>query len=146
MLDFIQKQEQNRSGVAGPFLQGAGLLDDMNEWMAEWPAAAEFDMRAWFLETLRTSSRETEKPHFISLEFFAHELFCCDAAAIEEMIGMGREYLAVLTATEQPKCIDALLPVLMKMSESSNSRVALAIQEYLKVRRTHAGLDLLEDE
>ena len=146
MLDFIQKQEQNRSGVAGPFLQGAGLLDDMTEWLTEWPKRGDFDMRAWLLETLRTSSKETDKPHFISLEFFAHELFCCDADAIEEMLSMGREYAAVLTATEQPKCIERLLPLLTKMSQSSNPRVADAIKEYLKVSSTHAGLDLLEDE
>jgi 3-phenylpropionate/cinnamic acid dioxygenase small subunit len=80
MLHFIQKQEQHRAGVAGPFLQGADLLaKTFDEWLAEWQAPAEFDIRAWFLETLRTSSRETDKPHFISLEFFAHELFCCDA-------------------------------------------------------------------
>jgi hypothetical protein len=113
LLDFVRKQEQKRAGIAGPFLQGADLLDKtFDEWLADWPASSDFDMRGWFLETLRTSSRQTDKPHFISLEFFAHELFCCDAAAIEEMTSMGREYAAVLTATEQPKCIDALLPVL----------------------------------
>ncbi len=146
MLDFIQKQEQARSGIAGPFLQGAGLLDEVAEWLAEWTVPADFDMRAWFLETLRTSSRETDKPHFISLEFFAHELFCCDAPAIEEMLSMGREYAAVVTATEQPECLERLMPLLTRMSQSSNPRVANAIQEYLKMRRTHAGLELLEDE
>jgi hypothetical protein len=147
LLEFVQKQEQKRAGVAGPFLQGTNFLDKaFDEWLAEWPAPADFDMRRWFLETLRTSSREADKPHFIGLEFFAHEAFCCDADAIEEMISMGREYAAVLTATEQPKCIEALLPVLTKMSRSSNPRVANAIQEYLKVRSAHAGLDLLEDE
>ena len=147
LLEFVQKQEQKRAGVAGPFLQGTNFLDKtFDEWLAQWPAPADFDMRRWFLETLRTSSREVDKPHFIGLEFFAHEAFCCDADAIEEMISMGREYAAVLTATEQPKCIEALLPVLTKMSRSSNPRVVNAIQEYLKVRSTHAGLDLLEDE
>jgi len=147
LLNSIQKQEQKRAGVAGAFLQGADFLDkSFDEWLAEWPGAPNFDMRGWFLETLRTSSRETDKPHFISLEFFAHELFCCDPDAIAEMLSMGREYAAVLTATEQPKCIERLLPLLTKMSQSSNPRVANAIKEYLKARSTHAGLDLLEEE
>jgi hypothetical protein len=59
---------------------------------------------------------------------------------------MGREYAAVLTVREQPKCIERLMPLLTKMSQSSNPRVALAIQEYLKTRCTHAGLELLKED
>jgi len=138
MLDFVQKQEQKRPGVAGPFLTGANWLAYIfdNQWLT--PTA--YDMRAWFLETLRSSSREPNVPHLIPLEFWAHEFFSCDAAAIEEILNMGREHLAVLTATEEPECIDRLLPLLTKMSQSSNPRIAGAIQIYLKERVSHAGM------
>ena len=147
MLDFIQKQEHKHAGVAGPFLTGADLLSNtFDSWLAKWSAPAGFDMRAWFLETLRSSSREPDIPRLIGLEFFAHELFRCDAAAIEEMLNMGRDRLAVLTATEDTYCIDQLMPLLTKMSQSSNPRIASAIQMYLKERSTHAGMSFFDDE
>jgi hypothetical protein len=120
MLDFIQKQEQKRAGVAGPFLQGADWLSFVFD--NEWLTPAGYDMRAWFLETLRTSAREPDVPHLISLESWAHEFFSCDAAAIDTMLDMGREHLAVLTATEEPRCIAQLMPLLTKMSQSSHRR------------------------
>ena len=144
MLDFIQKQERKRAGVAGAFLQGADWLSFAFD--NEWLIPAGYDMRAWFLETLRTSSRERDVPTIIPLEFWAHEFFSCDAAAIEEMLNMGREHLALLTATEEPQCIDRLLPLLTKMSQSPSPRVAGAIQMYLKERRHHAGMNCFDDE
>ncbi len=143
MLDFIQKQEQKRAGVGGPFLTGADWLSFVFD--KEWLTPVDFDMRAWFLETLRTSAKEPDVPTLIPLEFWAHEFFSCDAAAIEEILKMGRERLAVFTATEEPECIDRLLPLLTKMSQSSNPRVASAIQMYLKERSTHAGMSFFDD-
>jgi hypothetical protein len=58
---------------------------------------------------------------------------------------MGRERLAVFTATEEPECIDRLLPLLTKMSQSSNPRVASVIQMYLKERSTLAGMSFFDD-
>jgi len=144
MLDFIQKQEQKHAGVAGAFLQGADWFSYVFD--NGWLTPAGYDMRAWFLETLRTSSREPQVPELISLEFWAHEFFSCDALAIEKILDMGREYLAVLTATEEPRCIDQLMPLLTKMSQSANPRVAGAIQEYLRERWTHSGMSFFHDE
>ena len=148
MLDFIQKQEQKRAGVAGPFFTGADLLltYTFDEWLSKWSAPADFDMRGWFLETLRSSAKEVDVPDLISLEFFAHELFSCDAAGIEEILDMGREDLAVLAATQEPHCIERLLPLLTKMSQSVSPRVARAIEIYLKERTHHAGMSSFDDE
>ena len=144
MLDFIQRQEQKRAGVAGPFLMGADWLTYVFD--NEWLVSADYDIRAWFLETLRTSSREPDVPHLLPLEFLAHEFFSCDAAAIEEILNMGREHLAVFTATEEPRCIDRLLPLLTRMSQSSNPRIAGAIQIYLKERVSHAGMRFFDGD
>jgi hypothetical protein len=143
MLAFIQKQEQRRAGVAGPFLTGADWLSFV--FHKEWLTPVDFDMRAWFLDTLKTSSKEPDVPTLIPLEFWAHEFFSCDTAAIEEILKMGREHLAVFTATEEPECIDRLMPLLTNMSQSSNPRVASAIQMYLKERTTHAGMSFFDN-
>lgn len=100
-------------------------------------------MRAWFLETLRTSRQpEPETPHLQTLEFYAHEFLSGDADAIRELLQMGRLELAVMTATEEPEAIDHLLPVLTEMAASEDPRVSAAIRKYLAEREQHAGLDV----
>lgn len=97
MLSLVQGWETGTAGVAGAFLHGAN-------WDVE-PEARKlfndgFDIKAWFMETLRVSSREPEVPHILTLEFYAHELFASDESAIREFLKMGRRELAVMTAEE----------------------------------------------
>lgn len=99
-----------------------------------------------FLDTLRTSSREPSLPHMQSLEFYAHEFFYKDAAAIKEMLLMGREYLAVMTATEDPEVISILEPLLQEMANSENPKIARAIRAYLEGWFSHDGLEFMDPE
>ncbi len=70
-------------------------------------------------------------PHIQTLEFYAHELFAFDPNAIRGFMEMGRRDLAVMTATEDPRAIPELLPVLKEMAASSDPAVAASIREYL---------------
>jgi hypothetical protein len=136
LLPMIQDREIRTPGVAGPFLHGAQWSVEPEEWSS---FSADTDMKAWFIETLGKSRPERDVPHILSLEFYAHELFSSDADAIRQFLRMGRNELAVMTATENPSAIDDLLPVLKEMSMSDNTQVSAAIREYLSVRSHHAG-------
>jgi hypothetical protein len=136
-LATMQEQEARTPGVAGPFLCGAGWSVEPQAWDL---LAAGFDMNRWFLDTLRSSRRETEIPHIQSLEFYAHEFFYSDGEAILEFLRMGRKELALLTATEEPTCIPQLLPVLNQMAACGDAEVERTIREYLQSQSHHAGL------
>ncbi len=145
MLSSIQHQEAIAAGVAGAFLHGANWGFE-----SDWASfSAGFDMKPWFIETLRNSAQEPDIPHIQALEFYAHELFAYDGYAIREFLNMGRSRLAVMTATEAVDAIPRLLPVLEEMAASNDLAVAAAIREYLADPFHHAGLQRMhkqEDE
>jgi hypothetical protein len=138
IMGTIGQAERTMPGVAGPFLQGGQW--DLGEWSS---FVGDFDLRTWFLDTLRNSPRERRAPHCQTLEFYAHEFFCCDAEAIGEFLRMGRRSLAVLAATENPRCIDKLQSVLESMVNSEDPGISRAIQTYLKERRYSAGIEFV---
>lgn len=137
-LALIRNCERKTPGVAGPFLQGAHWSTD------PFLAGQPFDFRGWFLDMLRGGGREPWVPHMQSLEYYAHQFFARDGAAIEQMLEMGRDHLALLTATTAPDAIPDLMPVLTKMSDSRKPWIAQAMRKYLVVRRRHAGVGALE--
>lgn len=126
LLTEIARHESRNPGVAGPFLEGSDWgVEDWSDLLGS------FDIRRWFLDTLRSSGREPDWPEAQALEFYAQELFSSDGAAIEELIEMGREDLALITATSIPENIDLLRPVLETMARSTNSDIAHAVQSWL---------------
>ncbi|MBC7925835.1 MAG: hypothetical protein H7039_09275 [Bryobacteraceae bacterium] len=142
ILAIIRDREVITAGVAGPFLQGANWSIEPETWSS---FGRDFDIKSWFMETLRDSAREPEAPHLQTLEFYAHELFHSDGNAIRKFLQMGRRELAVMTATEEPEAIPELLPLLREMSMSSDLAVASAIREYLSEEFHHAGLRHLHE-
>jgi hypothetical protein len=140
ILTWLQGLEQVHAGICGPFLQGVewGISKRLLAY------AGSFDFRAWFLETLRTSRREVDLPHLQTLEFYAHEFFYRDPEAIREMLRMGRRCLALLTATEEPACIDEMAGLLEEMARSEDPEISRVIQTYLVKREEHAGMESLE--
>ena len=143
MLSAIQTREAKSPGVAGPFLDGMDFLLGIYEWGT---LDGDVDMKTWFLETFKRSSREPNVPHIQSLEFYAHELFSWDPDSIREFLKMGRTYLAVLTATESPEALPKLLPVLKEMAESSDPAVSAAIREYLAEPSSHGGMQHMRED
>jgi hypothetical protein len=137
VLTMIQERESITPGIAGPFLDGTNWSFAPEEWDH---FGGGIDMKSWFIETLRESGLEPQVPHIQTLEFYAHELFASDANAIREFLRMGRRDLAVMTATQEPNAIPALLPVLTEMAASSDPVVAAAIREYLSSESHHAGV------
>jgi hypothetical protein len=116
-------------GIAGPFLCGAKWgLDD---WA---PFSVGFDFGPWCLETLRKSGPEPHLPQMTMLEFYAHENFAYDGSAIDAMLRMGREGLAVMTATEDRRAIPRIRPVLERMARDRNPKVSGPIRAYLAER------------
>jgi len=137
VLTMIRERESITPGIAGPFLHGTNWSFAPEEWEH---FGGDIDMKSWFIETLRESGLEPQVPHIQTLEFYAHELFAFDANAIREFLKMGRRDLAVMTVTEEPNAIPALLPVLTEMAASSDPAVAAAIREYLSSESHHAGV------
>ncbi|MBM3761944.1 MAG: hypothetical protein FJW36_17060 [Acidobacteria bacterium] len=126
LLLEIADREANSPGVAGPFLEGADWgIEDWGDLLGD------FDLRQWFLDTLRRSGKEPDWPEAQALEFYAQEYLCADGAAIEDMLEMGREELALMTAMNLVENVELLRPVLERMARSENPRVAAAVQAYL---------------
>ena len=126
LLMMISAREAKTAGVAGPFLEGSDWgIDDWADILGN------FDMRGWFLDTLRNSDKEPDWPEAQALEFYAQEFLSDDGEAIEQMLNMGREDLALMTATSVAENVDLLRPVLEAMARSENPKIAAAIRSYL---------------
>jgi hypothetical protein len=126
LLTLVGNLESQTPGVAGPFLEGSDWgIDDWDDLLDG------FDIRQWFLDTLRNSGKEPDWPEAQALEFYAQEFLSSDGAAIEEMLEMGRDDLALMTATNIPENVELLRPVLESMARSEDPRIAKAIQSYL---------------
>ncbi len=126
LMEWFGDLEVKSPGVAGAFMCGA-------EWRYGGPLDA-LDrgfVRPWFLDVLRRSGKEPNVPHVQSLEFYAHEYFSHDADAIREMLKMGRNELAVMTATEDDAAMGTLREVLAEMAASDNPMLAQRIQRHL---------------
>jgi len=143
ILTWIQEQQLIHAGIAGAFLNGTNWSMKAEDLSA---FAEDFDLRSWFLETLRLAKPEPDLPEILTIEFYAHEYFELDEDAIREMLRMGRKYLAVMTATDRPEAIDQMMGVLEEMAKSGDADVARAIQEYLRVRAHHAGLRYMPEK
>jgi len=134
LLNEMSQRESTSPGVAGPFLEGADWgIDDWSDILGD------FDMRTWFLDTLRNSGKEPDWPEAQAFEFYAQEFLCSDGAAIEEILAMGRDDLALMTATNIPENVELLRPVLEAMARSENPKVAKAIQAYLAEHGQSSG-------
>lgn len=126
LLRMIARREEKSAGVAGPFLEGSDWgIDDWTDLLGD------YDMRGWFLDTLRNSGKEPDWPEAQALEFYAQEFLADDGDAIEQMVEMGREELALMTATSAAENVELLRPVLERMARSENSKIANAMQAYL---------------
>ena len=134
LLEMIAGREKQQPGVAGPFLEGSDWgIDDWSDLIED------FDMRQWFLDTLRESGKEPDWPEAQALEFYAQEYLSADGAAIEAMIAMGREDLALVTAMSVPANVELLRPVLEEMGRSENPKIAKAMQSYLSEHGQRSG-------
>lgn len=134
LLRQMSELESRTPGVAGPFLEGADWgIDDWSELLGD------FDLRAWFLDTLRNSEKEPDWPEAQALEFYAQEYLSSDGAAIEELLAMGREELALMTATTVAENLELLRPVLERMARSENLKIAAAVQAYLAEHGQSSG-------
>ena len=142
ILTWVQEQQIINAGIAGAFLNGTDWSMKAEDLSA---FSKDFDLRSWFLDTLRLAKPELDLPHIITIEFYAHEYFDRDQDAIREMLRMGRKYLAVMTATQRYDAIDRMAGVLQEMANSDDANVARAIQEYLKVRGPHAGIQYMPE-
>ncbi len=126
LLRMMAEREARSPGVAGPFLEGSDWgIDDWADLLGD------FDIRGWFLDTLRNSGKEPDWPEAQALEFYAQEFLADDGDAIEQMVEMGREDLALVTATSVADNVELLRPVLERMARSENPKIAAAIQSYL---------------
>lgn len=142
ILKWVHEQQLINPGIAGAFLNGTDWSNTAEDLSA---FSKDFDFRSWFLDTLRLAKPEPDVPDIITIEFYAHEYFEFDEAAIRELLRMGRKHLAVMTATQAYKDIDRMAGVLHEMADSEDANVARAIQEYLKVRAPHAGMQFMPE-
>ncbi len=134
LLNLVGDYESRTSGIAGPFLEGGDW--GIQDWR---PFLGDFDMRDWFLTTLRNSEKEPDWPEAQALEYYAHLYLSSDGAAIEELIEMGREDMALMAATADPDNVELLRPVLESLARSENPRIAEMMREYLAEHGQQTG-------
>ncbi|MEO5925393.1 MAG: hypothetical protein ABIR70_16350 [Bryobacteraceae bacterium] len=138
ILTEMGLRERGTAGIAGSFLHGAHWSWEQKKFSTDG-----FDVRGWFLDTLRNSEVERDTPGGQTLEFYAHELFAADPNAISAMLQMGRRNLAVMTATQDPSQVDTIRQVLETMARSRDPEVSQAIQKYLEHPMDHWGTEFL---
>ena len=103
IMQLIRNKEIERPGVAGAFWD---VIPKKN-----------INAKKWLLDILENSPEpEPYIPYFVcDLAFDAHERFSQDADAIRCLIDMGRVYIAIAAATDQPCKIPALESLLVEM-------------------------------
>jgi hypothetical protein len=123
-LEVIRHKEIERPGVAGPFLFAVMYVCQDPQWL-------QFNLTEWMLNILRRCSAPEPDVRFNSLEFYAHEQMCNDAAAVAALVDMGRLELAVAAATEERRRVEGFEPLLVRLSESGIRGVAEPACEHL---------------
>ena len=136
-LNLIAEKEVVQRGVAGAFVNGldksclglgclhADYKNDLEKY--------KFDPRVWVLDILRHSKgEELYTPNAQSFDFYVHEYFDSNPEAINELIDMGREELALDAATEPDTKVPNMQVVLKRLVKSKNNFVAESAKEYLK--------------
>jgi hypothetical protein len=138
LLGLISSAESRASSIAGPFLDGGGW--GIEDWG---PLLGDFDLRHWFLETLRHGKPEGNWPEAQTLAFYAQQFFAADPAAAESLLEMGREDLALDIALQTPEDLDLFRPLIENMARSTNPAVAEAARSFLATHGQKSGKDWL---
>lgn len=138
VLALVGSAESRAGSVAGPFLDGGGWgIDDWG------PLLGDFDLRQWFLETLRHASPEASWPEAQTLSFYAQQFFAADPAAAEALLEMGREELALEIVLQTPEDLDLFRPVIERMAHSTDPDIAESAQAFLAEHGQKSGKDWL---
>lgn len=132
MLEIIKQKEIKNAGVTGPFLNGLSYYGISALHDNETLEKENFDVASWVLEILRKSKIEPYFPNAQPLWFYAHEYFCYRPEAVEELMEMGREELAIESATDHPGKVEGMKPVLLKLTKSKNKNCSRWAKFHLK--------------
>jgi hypothetical protein len=138
MLDLIGGKEIERPGVLGPFIDGydgdCHGIHSLEE--GEEVSAAGFDVAGWLLDILARSGSEIGgymggAPNGQSVDFFAHEYFEANPAAIKRLISMGRLLLACGAATNAPGRVAGMEEPLTLLAQAADPLLAGAARSHL---------------
>ena len=131
MLELIAKKESKRRGVAGGFIEG---LDDSCQglYCLESSYLSDFDTKNWVFQILeKNNDIEMYTPNAQSLDFYIHEFFDYDPDAVNRLIDLDREALALETAMESGQKVKGMERPLLRLSLSKNKPLANRAKEYL---------------
>ena len=131
ILEILKQKEIENAGVVGPFIDGLDYCG-ISTLLAETIKKENFDLTNWILDVLKKSKTEPYFPNAQPLWFYAHEYFCYIPEAVEELIKMGREELAIYSATDHPGKIEGMEPVLLKLTKSKNEDWSNWAKSHLK--------------
>ena len=105
LYEIIRAKEIARPGIAGPFWPGPQYEDNGDP-----------DPLPWMMEILeKRQGAEPEDLPFNGIDFHLHELCGGDIPAIERMIELGHKALALEAATEEPRVVDGMKEILMRL-------------------------------
>ncbi len=111
ILDLILAKEVSKPGIAGSFFQDA--------------PTSSFDSHNWLLQVLEKS--RTPEPYIklfpCNIAYFAHEYFSNDPIAIQKLIEIAREDIAIQAATEEKQFVQDLKPLLIELGNSKDKEI-----------------------
>lgn len=132
-LDYIKDKECSHGGILGPFIQGLDSIMGLYS-LTDIPEIpkANIHLREWILNILEKSKPEPLYPNAQSLAFYVHEYFEEDPEAVKRLLAMGREELAVETATNVYGKVEGMEPVLKQLTKLKNMHLSKWAYEHLK--------------
>jgi hypothetical protein len=121
LFDLIGAKDIDRPGIAGPFWGGR-----------QHGHSGQPDPSEWMLEIL--AKRRTSEPAnlpFNGIDFHLHELCDFSPDAVERMLRLGHNELALETALEQRAVVSGMQPILVRFGDDSNADAAVRAIRHL---------------
>lgn len=121
----LTARELARPGIAGPYWSATGLTPSDFD-------GSGFDPVDWMLGIIeRRNGPEPGDMPFNGIDFHIHELAAGNPQAIGRLIDAGRADLVIMTATEIRDAVPAMEPLLCKLADDPDPRIAVPAQVHL---------------
>lgn len=133
MLERLRRKENNRYIICGGFIDGfdsdcAGLYTLARD---KHITDAQFDIDAWVFGVLKEKPYEPFLPGAQSFWFYLHEYYDYRPDIIDRMIKAGRDWIAMMCATEVHDKVDGMEPVLRQLAGNDDPEIAASARWHL---------------
>jgi hypothetical protein len=134
MLDRLSRLSRYRAIACGAFICGfdadfAGLSALSSDARL---SEAGFSIDDWIVRIVAGDDEEPYLPNAQALWFYIHEHYYADPAMVTKFIDLGRTWLALMCATEAPKKVSGMKPVLERLAAVPDRGIADAAKAHLQ--------------